>query len=50
LLHIIQSVLGNLKHGKQMSHQNAVNMEEFMKIVDLPYWAKIEEKFEGKDI
>jgi hypothetical protein len=46
----IQKALDNLKHGKALPHQNAVNMDEFMSIVDLPYWAKIEEKFEGKNI
>lgn len=50
VVHIIQRALDNLKHGKQVSHQNAVNMDEFMQIVDLPYWAKIEETFEEKNI
>lgn len=50
VVHTIQKVLENLKHGKQITHANAVDMDEFMKVVDLPYWASIEEKFEGKTI
>jgi 2-methylisocitrate lyase-like PEP mutase family enzyme len=48
--HTIQKALNNLKQGKQITGSNAVNMNEFMQIVDLPFWTKIEEKFEGKDI
>jgi len=44
----IQHALENLKHGKTINSRNAVDMDEFMQIVDLPYWKKIEEKFEGK--
>jgi hypothetical protein len=32
------------------SHGQGVDMAQFMEIVDLPYWADIEEKFEGKNI
>lgn len=46
----IQKALEHLKHDKPISRSNAVDMDEFMQIVDLPYWAKIEEKFEGKGI
>lgn len=47
--HTIQQALQHLKQGKPI-HGGAVNMDEFMQIVDLPYWKNIEEKFEGKDI
>jgi len=46
----IQKALTNLKHGKEINHSHAVDMDAFMQVVDLPYWAKIEEKFEGKEI
>ncbi|MDO3643223.1 hypothetical protein [Mucilaginibacter sp. L3T2-6] len=39
--------LGNLKKGKPV-HGGSINMDEFMEIADLPYWADIEKKFEGK--
>ena len=48
--HTIQKALDNLKQGKQITGSNAVDMDKFMQIVDLPFWAKIEEKFEGKNI
>jgi 2-methylisocitrate lyase-like PEP mutase family enzyme len=47
--HTIQQALQHLKQGKPI-HGDAINMDEFMQIVDMPYWKKIEEKFEGKDI
>lgn len=50
VVHTIQKALTNLKHGKEINHSNAVDMDAFMQVVDLPYWANIEEKFEGKDI
>lgn len=46
----IQKALENLKEGKRINAQNAVNMKEFMKVVDLNYWAKIEEEIEGKGL
>lgn len=45
----LQRALNNLKHGRPIK-SDAINMDKFMQIVDLPYWQKIEEKFEGKDI
>ncbi|NOW96418.1 oxaloacetate decarboxylase [Mucilaginibacter sp. SG564] len=48
--HAIQKALGNLRHGKPLPKPNAVSMDEFMQIVDLPFWAKIEKQFEGKNI
>ena len=48
VVHTIQRALGNLKEGKPLSKNAAVDMDEFMQVVDLPYWKKIEEKFEGK--
>jgi 2-methylisocitrate lyase-like PEP mutase family enzyme len=50
VVYAIQKALNNLKQGKQLTGHNAVDMEKFMKIVDLPFWAKIEEGFEGKNI
>jgi len=31
-----------------MSEKRAMNMDEFINIVDLPYWVAIEKKFEGQ--
>jgi 2-methylisocitrate lyase-like PEP mutase family enzyme len=49
VVHTIQRALDHLKQGKPI-HGSSVNMDEFMQIVDLPYWKSIEEKFEGKNI
>lgn len=49
VVHHIQRALEHLKVGKPISSAS-VNMDEFMKVVDLPYWQSIEEKFEGKDL
>jgi 2-methylisocitrate lyase-like PEP mutase family enzyme len=46
----IGKALHQLKEGKPMTPAQGVNMDQFMEIVDLPYWRAIEEKFEGKDI
>lgn len=46
----IGKALQHLKDGKPMLSGQAVNMDQFMEIVDLPYWKDIEEKFEGKKI
>lgn len=45
----LQRALAHLIQGKPI-HGGAINMDEFMQIVDLPYWQKIEEKFERKKI
>jgi 2-methylisocitrate lyase-like PEP mutase family enzyme len=50
VVHTIQNALENLKQGKRITGSNAVDMDEFIQVVDLPFWAKIEEKFEGKNI
>ena len=50
VVHTIQKALDRLKNGKPLTGGNAVNMDGFMQIVDLPYWTKIEEEFEGKNI
>jgi 2-methylisocitrate lyase-like PEP mutase family enzyme len=47
--HAIQLALAHLKQSKPI-HGGSVDMDEFMQIVDLPYWKNIEEKFEGKNI
>lgn len=44
-----QQALKRLKNGEQLPKEKAVNMDGFMNIVDLPYWAEIEKKFEGKN-
>lgn len=49
VVHTIQRALEHLKQGKSI-RGTSVNMDEFMQIVDLPYWKTIEEKFEGKAI
>jgi 2-methylisocitrate lyase-like PEP mutase family enzyme len=45
--HTIEQALKNLQAGQQLSEQNAVNMERFLDIVDLPYWTAIEQKYES---
>jgi len=45
----LQRALQQLKAGKPISSES-IDMDEFMHVVDLPYWQKIEEKFEGKSI
>lgn len=47
IVHTTQRALENLRHGKPI-HGGSADMDEFMQIVDLPYWKAIEEKFEGK--
>ena len=44
------NALDALKNGKALPTTQAVSMDQFMEIVDLPYWKKIEEKFEGKQL
>ena len=45
----LQRALQQLKAGKSVG-KASVDMDEFMQIVDLPYWAEIEQKFEEKPI
>lgn len=49
VVHTIQKALDHLKQGKPI-HGGSVDMDQFMEIVDLPYWKAIEEKFEGKSL
>lgn len=49
VVYTLQRALEHLKAGKP-TRSASINMEEFMQIVDLPYWQQIEEKFEGKNI
>jgi len=49
VVYAIQNGLENLKKGKPM-HSAGITMNEFMKIIDLPYWAKIEKQFEEKSV
>ena len=49
VVYTLQRALEHLKEGKP-TRSASINMEEFMQIVDLPYWQQIEEKFEGKNI
>ena len=48
--HATQVALKHLKNGEPLPQKSAVTMDEFMNIVDLPYWAEIEQKFEGKAV
>jgi 2-methylisocitrate lyase-like PEP mutase family enzyme len=41
----IQRAAENLRAGKPLEKDNAVDMKTFQKIVDLPYWQDIEKKF-----
>src|SRR5436190_1478291 len=43
----IQRALADLKAGRQMPEKDSVSMREFETIVDLPFWAVIETKFQG---
>lgn len=43
----IQSALADLKAGREMPKNQAVDMQTFETIVDLPFWAAIETKFQG---
>ena len=49
VVHTIQKALDHLKQGKAI-HGGSVDMDQFMEVVDLPYWKAIEEKFEGKEL
>ena len=46
----ISKALHHLKSGKALNAGQAVDMDQFMEIVDLPYWVEIEENFENKGI
>ena len=41
----IEQSINNLVHGRPMSVTDALTMEGFEKIVDLPHWSEIEQKF-----
>lgn len=43
-----QQALKRLKNGEPLPKDKAVDMDGFLNIVDLQYWADIEKKFEGK--
>ncbi|MGN6637272.1 MAG: isocitrate lyase/PEP mutase family protein [Mucilaginibacter sp.] len=43
-----QQALKRLKNGEPLPKDKAENMDSFLNIVDLQYWAEIEKKFEGK--
>ncbi|HVS90709.1 MAG TPA: isocitrate lyase/PEP mutase family protein [Mucilaginibacter sp.] len=45
-----QLALKRLKNGEPITDGRGVDMDEFMNIVDLPYWAAIEKKFEGENV
>lgn len=45
----IEQALKNLKDGKQMPADQSYTMKRFLDdVVDLPYWASIEQKYESK--
>jgi 2-methylisocitrate lyase-like PEP mutase family enzyme len=48
--HATQAALRHLKSGEPMPEKRSVNMTGFMNIVDLPYWAGIEKKFEDEAV
>jgi 2-methylisocitrate lyase-like PEP mutase family enzyme len=48
--HAIQQALKHLKNGEPLPKNRAVDMDGFLQIVDLPYWAEIEKKFEGQNV
>lgn len=43
----IQNALADLKAGREMPKDEAVSMQTFEAIVDLPFWAVVETKFQG---
>ena len=45
----IQNALADLKAGREMPKSEAVDMKTFETIVDLPFWAAIETKFQGDE-
>jgi len=45
IAYTIKTALGNLRAGLEMNHENAVDMDQFLNIVDMDYWKQIEEKF-----
>lgn len=44
----IELALEDLKNGKKMSAKYSVDMTTFEDIVDLPYWAEIENRYQNK--
>lgn len=48
-VHALQRGLEHLKQGKPTGNAS-ITMDEFMQIVDLPYWKHIEEQFEERSI
>lgn len=50
IVYAAQQALKHLKNGEPLPGQRAINMDDFMNIVDLPYWAGIEKQFEGQNI
>jgi len=49
IAYTLQRALHHLKQGKS-TDSASINMDEFMKIVDLPYWQQIEEQFQEKTL
>jgi len=49
VVHALQRGLEHLKQGKP-TRSASINMDEFMQIVDLPYWKHIEEQFEERSL
>lgn len=45
--HTIQRAVENLKSGLPMPQENAVDMKRFEEIVEMAYWADIENRFQG---
>jgi 2-methylisocitrate lyase-like PEP mutase family enzyme len=45
----LQDALADLKAATEITNSNSVDMKEFEKIVDLPYWAEVEKRFGGQE-
>ncbi|HEX4794891.1 MAG TPA: hypothetical protein VH370_13915 [Humisphaera sp.] len=41
----IQQAARNLRAGRELDKDQSVDMDEFEKVVDLPYWQKVEKKY-----
>lgn len=48
LTQTLERALENLRHGHPIPRGEGKTMDEFLEIVDLPFWQEIEKKFEAK--
>lgn len=49
LTRALQQGLADLKNGKQLSDRDSIDMREFEKIVDMPFWSAIERRYGGRE-